>query len=160
MEYGTITRTTGAPEDTDTQEIPRITGATGRYEAATLLDATMKAWDMLSPEFNAARGDDWEWIRLILRLTEHTTLLQPVGDEPVVYARAAAERWPGRWRGVLHDRVCRIIGQLAIADRIILEIDPGMWAHMPDPGLCDRVRRRHDPNEANLALTLRNVTRW
>ncbi|KFI93190.1 hypothetical protein BISA_1355 [Bifidobacterium saguini DSM 23967] len=160
-----ITRTEQRNEpEPITQQFPRVDDQTrpniGRYQADLLLDMTLQAWRRLGIEFPTARGNDWQWIRMILALPEHTTFITPKGDEQAVYAMAADEHWFGRWHDILKTRVQNILDQLVRNDRIILELDPEMWLNMPSTELCEQVRNRHDPTRNNLTDSIQPITGW
>lgn len=109
---------------------------------------------MLSGEIDAARGDDWQWIQEILALPAHTRYIKAAGDEAMVCSAAMRETWPGRWHDLLRARVQDVIDALVSYEMEIRELDPGMFARMPSPALCDRVRKRHDPTRMTLGMTV------
>ena len=114
---------------------------------------------MLSGEIDAARGDDWQWIQEILALPAHTRYIKAAGDEAMVCSAAMRETWPGRWHDLLRARVQDVIDALVSHEREIRAMDPGMFARMPSPSLCDRVRKRHDPNRKTLGMTVQELAR-
>ena len=135
----------GAEPDAVTLQIPAIP-MTGE-QASIMLDATFDAWRMLSGEIDAARGDDWQWIQEILALPAHTRYIKAAGDEAMV------------WHDLLRARVQDVIDALVSHEREIRAMDPGMFARMPSPSLCDRVRKRHDPTRTTLSMTVQELAR-
>ena len=140
-----MTAPAGAEPDAVTLQIP-ATPMTGE-QTSIMLDATFDAWRMLSGEIDAARGDDWQWIQEILALPAHTRYIKAAGDEP------------GRWHDLLRARVQDVIDALVSYETEIRELDPGMFARMPSPALCDRVRKRHDPTRTTLGMTVQELAR-
>ena len=63
---------------------------------------------------------------------------QAAGDEAMVCSAAMRETWPGRWHDLLRARVQDVIDALVSHEREIRAMDPGMFARMPSPSLCDR----------------------
>ncbi len=147
----------GAEPDAVTLQIPAIP-MTGE-QASIMLDATFDAWRMLSGEIDAVRGDDWQWIQEILALPAHTRYIRAAGDEAMVCSAAMREDWPGRWHTRLRARVQNVIDALVSYEMEIRELDPGMFARMPSPALCDRVRKRHDPTRMTLGMTVQELAR-
>lgn len=147
----------GAEPDAVTLQIPAIPMTW--EQASIMLDATFDAWRMLSGEIDAARGDDWQWIQEILALPAHTRYIKAAGDEAMVCSAAMRETWPGRWHDLLRARVQDVIDALVSYEMEIRELDPGMFARMPSPSLCDRVRRRHDPTRMTLGMTVQELAR-
>lgn len=152
-----MTAPAGAEPDAVTLQIPAIP-MTGE-QASIMLDATFDAWRMLSGEIDAARGDDWQWIQEILALPAHTRYIRAAGDEAMVCSAAMREDWPGRWHTRLRARVQNVIDALVSYEMEIRELDPGMFARMPSPALCDRVRKRHDPTRMTLGMTVQELAR-
>ena len=72
---------------------------------------------------------------------------------------AMRETWPGRWHDLLRARVQDVIDALVSYEMEIRELDPGMFARMPSPALCDRVRKRHDPTRTALGMTVQELAR-
>lgn len=133
-------------------------------DAVTLqIPAIPMTWEqassMLSGEIDAARGDDWQWIQEILALPAHTRYIKAAGDEAMVCSAAMCETWPGRWHDLLRARVQDVIDALVSHEREIRAMDPGMFARMPSPALCDRVRKRHDPTRTTLGMTVQELAR-
>lgn len=147
----------GAEPDAVTLQIPAIPMTW--EQASIMLDATFDAWRMLSGEIDAARGDDWQWIQEILALPAHTRYIRAAGDEAMVCSAAMRETWPGRWHDLLRARVQDVIDALVSYEMEIRELDPGMFARMPSPALCDRVRKRHDPARTALGMTVQEPAR-
>lgn len=147
----------GAEPEPVTLQIPAIPMTW--EQASLMLDATFDAWRMLSGEIDAARGDDWQWIQEILALPAHTRYIKAAGDEAMVCSAAMRETWPGRWHDLLRARVQDIIDALVSHEREIRAMDPGMFARMPSPSLCDRVRKRHDPTRTTLGMTVQELAR-
>lgn len=142
-----MTAPAGAEPDAVTLQIPAIPMTW--EQASIMLDAT----------FDAARGDDWQWIQEILALPAHTRYIKTAGDEAMVCSAAMRETWPGRWHDLLRARVQDVIDALVSHEREIRAMDPGMFARMPSPSLCDRVRKRHDPNRKTLGMTVQELAR-
>ncbi len=152
-----MTAPAGAEPDAVTLQIPAIPMTW--EQASIMLDATFDAWRMLSGEIDAARGDDWQWIQEILALPAHTRYIKAAGDEAMVCSAAMRETWPGRWHDLLRARVQDVIHALVSHEREIRAMDPGMFARMPSPSLCDRVRKRHDPTRTTLGMTVQELAR-
>ena len=74
-------------------------------------------------------------------------------------ARGDDWQWPGRWHDLLRARVQDVIDALVSHEREIRAMDPGMFARMPSPALCDRVRKRHDPTRTTLGMTVQELAR-
>lgn len=72
---------------------------------------------------------------------------------------ARGDDWPGRWHTRLRARVQNVIDALVSYETEIRELDPGMFARMPSPSLCDRVRKRHDPTRTTLGMTVQELAR-
>ena len=77
----------------------------------------------------------------------------------MVCSAAMREDWPGRWHDLLRARVQDVIDALVSHEREIRAMDPGMFARMPSPSLCDRVRKRHDPTRTALGMTVQELAR-
>ena len=126
-----------------------------------MLDATFDAWRMLSDEIDAARGDDWQWIQEILALPAHTRYIKAAATRPWCARRRCARTWPGQMAH--HDLAPRVQN---VIDALVSYEDgdpgsstPGMFARMPSPSLCDRVRKRHDPTRTTLGMTVQELAR-
>ena len=131
-----MTAPAGAEPDAVTLQIPAIPMTW--EQASIMLDATFDAWRMLSGEIDAARGDDWQWIQEILALPAHTRYIKPRATRPWCAPPRCARHWPGRWHDLLRARVQDVIDALVSHEREIRAMDPGMFARMPSPSLCDR----------------------
>lgn len=147
----------GAEPEPFTLQIPAI--PLTWEQVSLLLDETFDAWRMLSGEIDAALDDDWQWIQEILALPAHTRFIKAEGDEAMVCSAAMREDWPGRWHARLRARVQNVIDALVSYETEIRELDPGMFARMPSPALCERVRRRHDPTRTTLGMTVQELAR-
>lgn len=91
-----------------------------------------------------------------------TMMPAPAGAEPepvTLQIPAMRETWPGRWHDLLRARVQDVIDALVSHEREIRAMDPGMFARMPSPSLCDRVRKRHDPTRTTLGMTVQELAR-
>lgn len=147
----------GAEPEPVTLQIPAIPMTW--EQVSLLLDETFDAWRMLSGEIDAVRGDDWQWIQEILALPAHTRYIRAAGDEAMVCSAAMCETWPGRWHDLLRARVQDVIDALVSYEMEIRDLDPGTFARMPSPSLCERVRKRHDPTRTTLGMTVQELAR-
>lgn len=128
-------------------------------QTSIMLDATFDAWRMLSGEIDCRPRRRLAMDPGDPRLPAHTRYIKAAGDEAMVCSAAMCETWPGRWHDLLRARVQDVIDALVSYEMEIRDLDPGMFARMPSPSLCDRVRKRHDPTRTTLGMTVQELAR-